>query len=380
MTLRVAHVSKYCAPHPGGAESQLQLLAPLLARRMLRCDIVATRQRSDHPACEWIHGVQVRRLRSAGTQAELAAGFSYFLRWGHRYDVVHGHCLSAFVLGAITAARLRGCRTVLKTCAAGLNGEVAKIRRRAMGELLWAAFRKCDAFVVQTPQLAQELRAHGVEGRRIWMIPGGLSADREPARSGTERAEARRGLGLPECLTVLFAGRMVAQKGVEVLVRGWPSVVQRVHANLVLLGDGELSERLDCLAMLGGAGDLIHRMGWQPDVRPYYRAADIFAFPAREEAFGNVLAEAMANGLGVVTRPTGLAQHWIRDDYNGVVVDGDGFVDALVELVLDEPRLRRLGRQARIDACEHFGAQQLVERHLDLYASLATEPRYAATA
>jgi glycosyltransferase involved in cell wall biosynthesis len=99
----------------------------------------------------------------------------------------------------------------------------------------------------------------------------------------------------------------------------------------------------------------------------------VLAVPSRTESFSNVMAEAMARGLAVVTTPVGLATHWIRHGEHGLIVrgeDGSEMAAALALLLRDAALRQRLGVAARAKALAAFSADSIVDRYLDLYERL----------
>jgi glycosyltransferase involved in cell wall biosynthesis len=363
----------------GGAERQADLLARLMAMRLGSCEVITTRFRRDLPLRSTVDGVQIRRLGTWGSghirlAANLVVAFLHFLLHGRRYRIVHVHCLSAFALGGIIGAKLRGCRTLAKVCSIGTEGDAPKVKGHLLGKALWRLFLQADLFVAVTPTVARDLLDNGVPADRIVMVPNAVFSEPVEMSNDATRAIARGALGLPDLPTVLFVGRLVPQKRPDVLMRAWAEVVRDRRATLVLAGDGPEAERIAEWRRASSMGDTVRMFGWRSDPDVFYQAADVFAFPARDESFGNVLAEAMAHGLALATTPVGLARHWIRDGENGILVREDSpedLADALKRLIADPPLRERLGRQARRDALTLFSADSVVEAYLELYQRLA---------
>ena len=376
--MKPVFVIRHFLPYIAGAERQADLLAHLISMRLGSCEVITTRFRPDLPSRSESDGVQVRRLRTWGRgrvrlATNLGVSFFYYLMHGRRYRTVHAHCFSSFALGSIIGARLRGCRTLLKMCSVGAESDVAKVKRGLFGKILWRWFLLSDVFIAPTPAVAQELLQHGIPADRIAMVPNAVVTDLAEMPNQATRAAARAALGLPDLPTVLFVGRLVHQKGVDVLMDAWTDTVRDHRAMLVLVGDGPEAECITRWKRASGCAETVRMFGWQPDPETFYRAADIFAFPSRSESFGNVLAEAMAHGLAVVTTPVGLAQHWIRDGENGMLIPQDAaheLARALTCLIEDAPLRERLSQQARKDALTAFSPEAVVEAYLDLYQRL----------
>ena len=90
-------------------------------------------------------------------------------------------------------------------------------------------------------------------------------------------------------------------------------------------------------------------MRQREELATYYASADLFLFPSLTETFGNVVPEALASGLAVLSYANAAALELIIHNQNGVLVpSGDelGFVNAAVELALDPQRQQRLRERA----------------------------------
>ena len=102
--------------------------------------------------------------------------------------------------------------------------------------------------------------------------------------------------------TVITAGRLIWQKGHWHLIRAFRKVVQNCPgARLVILGNGILRPELDALIRACRLEEHILLAGHQTDPVPWLARAEVFAFSSLYEGFGNILLEAMACGLPIVS-------------------------------------------------------------------------------
>ncbi|MBI2902473.1 MAG: glycosyltransferase family 4 protein [Candidatus Methylomirabilis oxyfera] len=376
--MKLVFVIQHFPPFISGAERQAELLAQLISKQVTSCEVITTRFRHDLPLRSVTGGVRIRRLRTWGGGStrlvvNLLVSFLHFLLHGRKYEIIHAHSLSPFSLGSIIGGKIWGCRTLLKVSSIGDEGDVAKVKRHPFGKVLWRLFLQTDLFVATTPTVVRELLDHGVPGDKIAMVPNAVVTNLDEMPTSSMRAAARASLDLPDRPVVLFVGRLVPQKGLDLLMRAWTDAVQDGRATLVLVGDGPEAKHIAEWKRASEHGETVHMVGWRSDPETFYRASDIFAFPSQEEAFGNVLAEAMAHGLAVVTTRVGLAAHWIRDGESGIIIHGDtaGEMAAALRRLLADASLReRLGRQARKDALRFFSADSVVGAYLEQYRRL----------
>ena len=382
-------------PFIGGAELQARLLARLLSAQIGPTHVYTSQPdaRSEAPSIV-VHRLGGSRRHALRHPGNFAAAFGHFLAMGGRESIVHGYALSGLTCGAILGARLRGRATLIKVCSSGPEGDVAKLRRHALGRALWPIIRRGCPFVVPSPAVIPDLVAHGVGADAVTVIPNALAPDapappaspalqmsidapRTPTSAPqtpavASKAVERAALGLPDRATVLFVGRLSEEKGPDLLMRAWERIAAECDATLVVVGAGAESERLARWATTTAHPGRVRLVGTRLDVDRFYRAADVMLVPSRSETFGNVTAEAMAHGLAVVTTPVGLATHWIRHGHSALVVDADAhaMAAAVVRLVRDTALRADLGRAARAEALGSFSAAAIVERHVELYQRL----------
>ena len=168
--------------------------------------------------------------------------------------------------------------------------------------------------------------------------------------SAAEIGGFRGTFGLPDGPLVLYVGRLVADKGVDVLVRAWPQVAG--DATLVVIGEGPVAEALAALDGVRVLGPLP-----RPELAVAYAAARFSLLPSVptprfKEPWGLVVNEAMHQGRPViVTTAVGAAAGGlVRDGDTGLVIDpGDptALAAAIDRLLADPAFTDRLGSAAR---------------------------------
>jgi glycosyltransferase involved in cell wall biosynthesis len=181
--------------------------------------------------------------------------------------------------------------------------------------------------------------------------------------------------------TIFFAGRLVHQKGVDVLLRAFARVATQIpHARLWIAGDGperasltRLAEDLgvlpSCVSMLG------HLDG--PTLERATATAWAQVVPSRwAESFGNVAAEAMMRGTAVIASATGAMAEYIRDGETGILVppgDEGALATALMELLQNRELADEMGRRGREVALRDLTADVWAERFESVYRGLAEQ-------
>ncbi len=147
---------------------------------------------------------------------------------------------------------------------------------------------------------------YGVPASHVRVLYNGVDLERfHPGRRAADGRTVRAELGLGEGPVCLAIGTGFVRKGFDILLRMWCEQPPG-EATLLLVGDDERIARYKREAAAGGRVQLL---GPRPDVDRLLAAADAVVVPSRQEAFGNVVLEACAAGVPVVTsRRVGAAE------------------------------------------------------------------------
>ncbi|HET9981493.1 MAG TPA: glycosyltransferase, partial [Ktedonobacterales bacterium] len=302
---------------------------------------------------------------------------SYMTR--HRPDVVIVYGPIAGCLGGM-AARLAGVKGVVY--GAGYpsyyadRGLLRRIRNAtverissACADVVWC---KSNADV----KLYHERKASRIDKFRL--APNCVSSDllnrfAEFAEAGSPSVDPLRmrfGLATHERV-IGYVGRLVPEKGVDVLLEAFAQVAEALpNTRLLLVGDGPARDALRRQTQALGLEQRVIFAGPQHDVVPFYLLADVIAIPSRYEPFGNVAVEAMEGARPVVASRVGGLADTVLDGECGRLVppeDPEALAAALL-WVLDVPqRSRELGRNGRQRALSEYTEARLAER-LDNFA------------
>jgi glycosyltransferase involved in cell wall biosynthesis len=235
-------------------------------------------------------------------------------------------------------------------------------------------YRRAQRIVVSSPALAEHARVLQPYGSRVRVVPFGVEPGhwRATAEQYAAAHAAVKQAGGP---FVLFVGRHVAYKGVDVLLRA----IAASDARAVIVGDGPKRAEWQALAR---SLDLNGRAIFTGDVsderlKILMHGASALVLPSTtaQEAFGYVQLEAMAAGKPVISTdlPTGVS--WVNQDgVTGRVVragDADALRAAIVGMLADPGGLASMGAAARRRVEDEFTSERLRERLRDLYSEAA---------
>jgi glycosyltransferase involved in cell wall biosynthesis len=227
--------------------------------------------------------------------------------------------------------------------------------------------RHYERVICVSPDLHEECLGLGVAAGRCVLIENAVDT-RQFAR-GLATAEAKDRLGVsPARLVIGAVGRLSEEKGFDLLIRSADRLLGAGYdLELLIAGEGVQEPRLRALISELGRNDRIRLLGYRPDTVELYQAMDVFALSSHREGLPNVVLEAMALEIPVVsTRIAGIPR-LVRDGENGLLV-GPGSVDeltrALAVLLADAGLRRRLGEAGRgtVEGRYSFEARMREER------------------
>ena len=208
-------------------------------------------------------------------------------------------------------------------------------------------------------------------------VPAKLAWERAVAAAGTATLAAAPDGVSP--LRIVAVGRMVPKKGFDVLVEAVAELTARgLELELVIAGeDGPDAANVRRL-VAERCPDAVQFTGplSQCELLALYRGADVFALACRVDADGdrdgipNVMVEAMAAGLPVVSTAVSGIPELVRDGENGLLVppeDPGALASALLRLATDVPLRDRLAAAGRETVAERFDGDVLARRMAGLF-------------
>ena len=226
--------------------------------------------------------------------------------------------------------------------------------------------------ICNSRMVADELREwYRVPDERLTVIHSGVDTEVfHPERVAGQRDALRERLGFrDEEPMLLFVGSGYERKGLDSLLRA----LRRVPANmrLVVVGRDSQQRRWQRWAQRLGIASRVHFAGPRDDVTPWYAAADVFVLPTLYDPFPNVVLEAMACGLAVITSTKSGARDIIRQGENGYLCDALDIpvLRAHIETLGDAACRRRIGRAAR-ETVAPMTLSRMAESYRQLYTEL----------
>jgi glycosyltransferase involved in cell wall biosynthesis/predicted metal-dependent phosphoesterase TrpH len=286
-----------------------------------------------------------------------------------RYDLVHlvspGPAgVGAWLLARVLELPVLGSYHTELAAYTGLRTGQANLELLA-AKALGRFYGLCDLVLSPSPATDERLVELGIASSRIGRWDRGVDLER------FDPALRTPGL-LGGEINVLYAGRLTAEKGVDLLADAFLAARWRdPRLHLVLAGGGPEESLLR--ARLGDAATFL---GWQhgSDLARVYASADAFLFASRTDTFGQVVLEAQASGLPVVAVGEGGPASLIVDGETGLLcrADAEALADAVVSVVR-QPLLASRLRRAALASVSGRTWEAALERLADGYRRVLGE-------
>jgi len=155
-----------------------------------------------------------------------------------------------------------------------------------------------------------------------------------------------------DAIKLLFVGRLVHQKGLDILLKALGKLDPELNWNMTFVGQGPEHAALTSQAQHLGIMDRMTFKSWTDKAMlpGIYKNADIFVLPSRDEGMANALLEAMAAGLPVVGTDISGTREVVVQGETGLTVPAESVDElsaALAAMILDQNKREVFGRAAR---------------------------------
>ena len=232
---------------------------------------------------------------------------------------------------------------------------------------------RLQAVICNSPMVRDDIRRRFPDSRaRLHVIENGIDVARfeRDARAKDSGVEIRARLGIAADAPVfVFVGSGFERKGLETAIRALAGAPETAH--LIVVGRDSRMRYYRRVARAQSVEPRVHFMGACDDVRPYLWAADVLVHPALYEAFGIVIAEAMAAGLPVLaSQRTGAARAMVAGPETGALFDAldvAGFAGAMRAFGERDAMARERSRSACEAIAQHYSIERMRRELLAFY-------------
>lgn len=239
-------------------------------------------------------------------------------------------------------------------------------------EALRQNFGLIDALIALSGGIRSELIQVGVQDARIHSIPNGI--DMQEFAPVSDKEQLRSGLRLPkDKILILFAGRLVCRKRVDVLLEAMKSLPGNVHLVMVGSSFGQRDSVEERILQTAKELENVTVREATADTLPYYQACDINALLSEREGSPNAVLEGMSCTLPTVATDIPGISDIIDCGREGILVpvgDVEQTSKALIRLAGDQDLRQRMGQSARKRIKKQFDIEVVTRLYLHLYGGI----------
>ncbi|CDI76521.1 glycan synthetase, putative [Eimeria praecox] len=215
-----------------------------------------------------------------------------------------------------------------------------------------------DRVICVSGVLAEEVRAqYGVHPAKMTVIYNGINCNKFDGEVDPGAVKHTYGVGALDPM-FLFVGRMVVQKGPDLLLEAVPFIHKfRGDAKFVFVGDGHMMEMRFVGKMGGGA---LHAL---------FKSCDAVVVPSRNEPFGIVVLEAWSASKPVVATNSGGPRDFVNPNITGVLVDPTpgSIAWGCCEILKNFEHARWMGSRGRVTAAFSFSWDSIAQQTREIY-------------
>jgi phosphatidylinositol alpha-mannosyltransferase len=349
--MRVALVTEYYYPSPGGVTEHVYHLGRQLVRRGHEVTVVTSHTGAPNgvPTDLKVEYVgQSRPIYANGsvaraTIAPLPARRLREVLGDGGFDVTHIQSPLVPTIPLLAALSAKG--VCIGTFHTHFNGSLLM---RLFRPYLREVIERLDGFIAVSRNAARSIKRYFDVDCRL--IPNGVDLDWFAAGRRIERLDGP----VPR---LLFVGRLDPRNRLELLLEAFALVRRRRRVRLVVLGDGPGRRHYEAMIPrhlrhdVSFEGTVLRR---QPD---YYRTADVFCFTAAIASVPTTVLEAMGAGCAIAAFTIDGIEDVLTHGQDALLAkDGDpvAMAEAIEALLDDEGLRRRVGQAARARAAARF--------------------------
>ncbi len=301
-----------------------------------------------------------------------------------RFTIVHTHNPKPGLLGQL-AGRMAGVPVIVNTLHGFYFCETTPVLARTFYTLMEKIAAACsDTILSQNREDIETAIRQGIcQRQKITYLGNGIDIERfnKATITRSELDAKRNEIGLPLGSPVVgFVGRLVREKGILDLLTAAQSIRQSVPSVRFLFVGPTDREKEDALTSSAAGGldiaDSCLFVGQRDDMPSLYACMDVFVLPSHREGFPRSPMEASAMAVPCVVTDVRGCREAVEHNRNGVLVplgDVEALANAIIDLLSDREKARRMGEEGRRMALERFDERLVFEKVKAEYARLLRE-------
>ena len=297
------------------------------------------------------------------------------------FDVIHAHdWVVAFTARALKHSYTIPLIATIHATEHGRNWGIHNDTQRYINGVEWWLTYEAWKVVVNSEYMKNEVKdIFKLPDDKITVIPNGVDIHKF---DGYERDYGfRRNFAADNEKIVFFVGRLVHEKGVQVLVDAIPKVIGNYNdVKFVIAGKGPQLDYLKGKSMSMNVYHKIYFTGYISDIDllKLYKCADIAVFPSLYEPFGIVALEGMVANIPVVVSDTGGLGEIVRHGIDGMKAyagNPNSLADCILEILFNPDKAEQMKKNALNKVGTIYNWSTISHRIISLYEEVVEESR-----
>jgi glycosyltransferase involved in cell wall biosynthesis len=376
----------------GGISPHVYNLSKSLAKDGVKVYVV-TCDFPGAPQHETINGVEVYRIDSYRNPAPDFATWVYLMNvnvqkeaaalarsLGVKIDIFHAHdwLVATAGIGLKHVFRKPFFATIHSTEIGRRNGIHTDYERMIHETEAWLTYEAWKVICCSDYMISHVRWAFGLPQDKLIVVPNGVNLEAYTNVEKEPLSQFKNRFALPHEKIVLYVGRLVFEKGAQVLVNAIPRVLEKKDAKFIFVGNGYMRDQLSNLVREMRLEHKVMFTGFLDDetLRKLQMCADVSVVPSLFEPFGIVALEAMAAGSPVVVSDTGGLSEIVTHDVDGVKVypgNPDSLSWGITRLLTDEGFADRLRANAHRRVQEKYSWDTIAQQTKTVYEAVLSE-------
>lgn len=290
-----------------------------------------------------------------------------------KFNVLHAHdWLVAYAARAIKRTYKLPLVATIHATESGRNRGIHNQSQGYVNDVEWMLTYEASQVICNSMYMKNEIKnLFGKPLEDVHVVPNGINVNKF---DGKERDwEFRRNYAADYEKIIFFAGRIVNEKGIQVLLNAAPKILANYpNVKFVIAGRGPCMEELQGLTNYLGLNQKVYFTGYLNDVQitKMYKAIDIATFPSLYEPFGIVALEGMLAGAATVVSDSGglneIVSHRI-DGMKSYAGNPNSLADSILECLYDEQLCAQMAKKAHEKVVKEFNWDTISKKTMDVY-------------
>lgn len=301
-----------------------------------------------------------------------------------KFDVIHAHdWLVAYSARALKNSYKIPLVATIHATESGRNKGIHDKNQGYVNDVEWLLTYEASNVICNSLYMKYEIRnLFGKPMDNIHVVPNGINVNKF---DGKERDwDFRRNYASDNEKIVFFAGRIVYEKGIQVLLDAAPKILQNYNdVKFVIAGRGPCMDDLRAQAERLGISNRVYFTGYLNDVQitKMYKAIDVAVFPSLYEPFGIVALEGMLAGAATVVSDTGglneIVSHGI-DGMKSYAGNCNSLADSILEVLFNQDLCKQIAKNAHEKVVTEYNWEVIAKKTMEVYKETIKEAKAQA--